>query len=143
MLEQQGAYAALDYLNSRTPHRYTGLFRFDGDTLHNQVLFDRNHPGIPPGQDVPMARTYCSLVERHQAFVEIMDAETDPRAQAIATPVLSYCGVLVRDDQGQPYGSLCHYDLQRCQARTTDAPLLAVAAALLYRYLHRTGVTGA
>jgi hypothetical protein len=142
ILHQQGTHAALEYLNSRTPHRYTGLFRFDGDTLRNQVLFDRNQADVPQGEDVPLALTYCSLVERSQAFLEITDAAADPRAQPIATPVLSYCGVIVRDAQGKPYGSLCHYDMQRCQERTTDAPLLAAAAALLYQHFHGTSAHG-
>ena len=32
---QQGPHQGLEYLNSRTPHRYTGVFRFDGDMLRN------------------------------------------------------------------------------------------------------------
>lgn len=136
LLQQHGVHEALKYLNSRTPHRYTGLFRFDGDTLRNEVLFDRYDISVRQGEDVPMAVTYCALVERTGAAVEILNAETDPRAQAVETPVLSYCGVLIRNAQGQPYGSLCHYDMQRCQQRATDLPLLEIAAELLYQYLH-------
>jgi hypothetical protein len=42
LLHQQGVHAALEHLNHRTPHRYTGLFRFDGEMLRNEALFDRN-----------------------------------------------------------------------------------------------------
>ncbi len=140
LLHQQGVHAALDYLNSRTPHRYTGLFRFDGDTLRNEVLFDRNQPSVRQGADVPMAVTYCSLVGRQQAPLEILDATTNPLASGVDTPVISYCGVLIRDAYGRAYGTLCHYDLQRCQERTTDLPLLEAAAQLLYQQLHPTEV---
>jgi len=133
---QQGVYAALEYLNHRTPHRYTGLFRFDENTLHSEVLFDRNQPSVRQGLDVPMAQTYCSLVGRQQAPVNILDAATDPQAQDVDTAVVSYCGVLIRDAQGRPYGTLCHYDMQRCQERTTDLPLLQAAAQLFYQHLH-------
>ncbi|MGI4734458.1 MAG: hypothetical protein ACRYG7_04695 [Janthinobacterium lividum] len=136
LLQQQGVHAALEYLNRRTPHRYTGLFRFDGEMLRNKVLFDRNQPLVSHGKDVPMAVTYCALVGRQEAPLNILDAATDPLAQGVATPVISYCGVLIRNDQGQAYGTLCHYDLQRCQERTTDLPLLEAAAQLLYHYLH-------
>ncbi|MGI4736959.1 MAG: hypothetical protein ACRYG7_17455 [Janthinobacterium lividum] len=44
LLARQGVAAALGHLNRHTPHRYTGLFCFDGDVLHTQVQFDCNHP---------------------------------------------------------------------------------------------------
>lgn len=131
LLRTEGVHAALQYLNSRTPHRYTGVFRFDGETLRNDALFDRYEPSVQQGEDVPMAVTYCSLVGRQQAPLEILDAATDSRAQEIQTPVVSYCGVPIRDAQGNPIGTLCHYDMQRCQERTTDLPLLEAAAELL------------
>ncbi|MGI4741605.1 MAG: hypothetical protein ACRYG7_41080 [Janthinobacterium lividum] len=136
LLQQQGIPAALEYLNHRTPHRYTGLFRFDGDILRNEVLFDRNQPNVRQGLDVPMAVTYCALVGQREGPLNILDAALDPQAQGVDTPVISYCGVLIRDAQGQAYGTLCHYDMQRCQERTTDLPLLEAAAQLLYRQLN-------
>ena len=139
LLHQQGVHAALGYLNHRTPHRYTGMWRFDGDTLRSEVLFDRNMADVRQGADAPMAATYCSLVGRTEAPVQLLDAAVDPQALGIDTPVISYCGALVRDGQGKAFGTLCHYDLQRCQERTTDQPLLNAAAQLLYTHLHPTG----
>ena len=141
LLHQQGPHGALEYLNRRTPHRYTGLFRFDDDILRNELLFDRNQATVRQGLDVPMAATYCSLVGRQEAHVNILDAAADPLAQEIETPVVSYCGVLIRDDHGRAYGTLCHYDMQRCQERTTDLPLLSAAARLLYQHLHADPAT--
>jgi hypothetical protein len=132
---QQGVHEALAYLNNRTPHRYTGLFRFDREVLHNEALFDRNQPHVRQGSDAPLATTYCALVGLQQAPLHIPDATLHPRIQELVqNPVVSYCGVLVSDAQGHPYGTLCHYDLQRCQERTTDVPLLE-AAALFYQQL--------
>jgi len=136
LLQQQGVHAALEYLNHRTPHRYTGLFRFEGDILRNEVLLDRNQPSVRQGEDVPMVVTYCALVGRQESPLNILDAAIDPQAQGVDTPVISYCGVLIRDEQGRAYGTLCHYDMQRCQERTTDLPLLEAAAQLLYHHLH-------
>jgi hypothetical protein len=138
LLQAQGVHAALEYLNGRTPHRYTGVFRFDGNTLRNEALFDRFQPNVQEGDDVPMAVTYCSLVGRQEAPLEILDAARDPQAREIQTPVISYCGVLIRDEQGQPFGTLCHYDMQRCQERTADVPLLEAAAGLLRQHLRST-----
>ena len=114
LLNQQGVHAALGYLNHRTPHRYTGVWRFDGDMLRSEVLFDRKIGDVRQGDDAPMAATYCSLVGRTEAPVQILDAAIDPQALGIDTPVISYCGALVRDGDGKAYGTLCHYDLQRC-----------------------------
>lgn len=137
LVQQHGIHAALAYLNQRTPHRYTGLFRFDGEMLRNEVLVDGHQPLVHQGDDIPMAATFCSLVGRQQAPLEILDVATDAQfGGLIETPVVSYCGVLIRDAQGQPYGTLCHYDMQRCQERTTDQPLLEAAGALLYQQLH-------
>ncbi|RFP63413.1 hypothetical protein D0N36_19525 [Hymenobacter lapidiphilus] len=139
LLQQQGVHAALAYLNYRTPHRYTGVWRFDGDMLRSEALFDRKMAAVRQGADAPMAATYCSLVGRTEAPVQILDATVDPQALGIDTPVISYCGALIRDGEGRPFGTLCHYDLQRCQERTTDQPLLAAAAQLLYEHMHAGG----
>jgi hypothetical protein len=137
MLERHGVHGALKYLNGRTPHRYTGVFRFDGDKLRNEALYDRYEPNLEQGEDAPMEATYCSLVGKQQAPLEINDATTDARVKGlIDTPVISYCGVLIRDAEGKAFGTLCHYDMQRCQERTTDLPLLEEAAGLLYKQLH-------
>ena len=139
LLQQQGVHAALGYLNHRTPHRYTGVYRFDGDMLRSEVLFDRKMPDVRTGADAPMAETYCSLVGRTEAPVQILDAAVDPQALGIETPVIFYCGALIRDGQGKAFGTLCHYDLQRCQERVTDQPLLEAAAQLLYQRLYPGG----
>lgn len=137
VLQQEGAHAALGYLNSRTPHRYTGVFRFEGQFSRNVVLFDRYDLLVQHGQDVPLIEAFCSLVGREQVPVQVIDASLDPRAWEINTLVVSYCGVLMRDPQGGIYGTLCHYDLELCQALAMNLPLLEAAATLLYAHLHR------
>ncbi|MBF9239761.1 hypothetical protein I2I05_20375 [Hymenobacter sp. BT683] len=139
VLHAQGVHAALGYLNHCTPHRYTGVYRFDGDMLRSEVLFDRKLADVRTGADAPLADTYCSLVGRNEAPVQILDAATDPQATGIDTSVISYCGALIRDGQGKAFGTLFHYDLQRCQERVTDQPLLEAAAQLLYRQLYPDG----
>lgn len=141
LVQRQGVHAGLKYLNSRTPHQYTGIFRFDGTVLRNEVLFDRYHPEMQKGGDAPMEATYCALVGRQQAPLEITDAATDSRVKGkVDTPVVSYCGVLIRDAAGKPFGTLCHYDMQRCEERTSDLPLLEAAASMLYRELRPAGL---
>ena len=132
-LESSGVHGALGYLNKRTPHRYTGIYRYDGETLRSLAIYDRYDPNVQKGEDAPMAATYCSLLQEQQAL-EITDATEDARVKDIViTPVTSYCGVLIRDSDGKPFGSLCHFDMKRCQERLTDFPLLESAAEILYQ----------
>lgn len=85
---REGVHAALRYLNSRTPHRFTGVYRYDGEMLRNMALFDRFEPDQQRGGDIPMAD-----------------------------------------------GTLCHYDIQRCEPRTSDIPLLKAAAPFILEAL--------
>ncbi|MBX0290247.1 GAF domain-containing protein [Hymenobacter sp. HSC-4F20] len=133
VLRQQGVHAALGYLNRYTPHRYTGIYRFCGGFSRNVVLFDRYKPQVRQGEDVPLAEAFCSLVGRQQAPLQLVDATLDPRARQVNTLVVSYCGVPIRDEQGQLYGTLCHYDLELCQEMIQHVPLLETVAPLLYR----------
>lgn len=135
-LELGGITNALEYLNKRTPHRYTGIFKYDNDILENIAIYDKYDPTLKKGEDVPLAATYCSLLIS-QDNLEIIDAEDDHRVKGkIITPVISYCGVAIVDADGKPFGSLCHYDMNRCQQRVTDIPLLQAASQMLYEYLY-------
>ena len=87
-----------------------------------------------------MSATYCAVIGQQQAPLVIHEAATDTRAQvqAVSTPVVSYCGVLIQDALGRPFGTLCHYDVDRCQPRLSDLPLLEAAGALFYQQLYPT-----
>ena len=131
-----GLHAALRYLNSRTPHRFTGVYRYDGEMLRNMALFDRSEPEKQRGSDIPMADAYCANVGRSGEPLEFADAAGDGRVAYLpGSPVVCYSGVLISSPGGVPYGTLCHYDMRRCQTRTSDIPLLKAAAPLLYEAL--------
>lgn len=131
ILDQAGVHAVLGYLNRRTPHRFTGIYRFDGDMLRNLYLFDSFNSRETSGEDAPMANTYCSLVKVEKKL-EIRDAAKDQRVMGkIDTPVMSYCGVLIRDESARPFGTLCHFDMKRCQEPSTEFGLMEEAAKLL------------
>ncbi|WP_324680416.1 hypothetical protein [Hymenobacter sp. GOD-10R] len=135
VLQQHGVHAALGYLNRGTTHRYTGVFRFDGQHSRNLMLFDRYDARVRQGKDVPLVEAFCSLVGSQRESLQILDALTDSRAQQVNTLVVSYCGVVIYDADGQLYGTLCHYDLDLCQQIPLNLQLLEVAAPLLYAAL--------
>lgn len=135
ILTAQGVPEALRYLNSRTPHRFTGLYRFDGDTLRNVHLVDVYDRGTVKGDDPPMAETYCSIVGRTEKPFAVDDTRADARlaGHPARESVISYCGVLVRDAAGRPFGTLCHFDLQPCDVPTNEIPLMERASPLLFQ----------
>lgn len=133
---RDGVHTALRYLNSRTPHRFTGVYRYDGEMLRNMALFDRFEPENQHGIDIPMADAYCANVGRNREPLEFADAKADGRFLYLpGSPVVCYSGVMISGPEGVPYGTLCHYDIRRCETRTSDIPLLKAAAPLIYEAL--------
>lgn len=132
-LREGGLQAGLAWLNGRTPYRFTGMYRYDGDTLRNVALFDRWTPDARQGADAPMAETFCAILRDSGEWLEVDDGPNDARFPWMRdNAVVCYCGALLRDEQGQPWGTVCHFDLQRCQPVRGEVDLLLAAAPLLY-----------
>ena len=132
-LHRTGLHGALRFLNGRTPHRFTGVYRYDGPMLRNVGLFDQFNPEQARGDDAPIGNTFCSLVPQFDGALAFADAGNDPRVAHIETPVVSYSGVQLRDVDGVALGTLCHFDFKPCQPRTGDLQLLEMLAPLLQR----------
>ena len=132
-LRSRGVGSVLEYLNTHTQHRFTGLYRLDGAVLRNVALFDREQQRSQRGADSPLCDTYCSIVAETQASVVITDATIDPRAanNAGRTAVLSYCGALVRATDGTPIGTLCSFDPAPQPVMDDEIALLEATARLL------------
>jgi hypothetical protein len=133
-LQAGGVHAALRVLNARVPHRFTGVYRFDGGTLRNVALFDRWAPHLAQGADAPMSETFCALVEKTDGPLEVTDGRKDDRFPWMqSNAVASYCGAPIRNIEGRAIGTLCHFDLEPCQATASEGPLLVQAASLFRR----------
>jgi PAS domain S-box-containing protein len=132
ILGSRGVHEALRFLNSRTPHRFTALYRFDPPMLRNIAMFDTYAPEVKTGDDSPLAETYCSIVGQFGTSFTTDDARQDDRLRAhpARDTVVSYCGVLLRDGEGRPFGTLCHFDLVPCEVPMREMPLMEAAAAL-------------
>ena len=132
-LRSGGVGDVLRYVNARTQHRFTGLYRFDGAVLRNVAFFDRELEQSQRGADSPLCDTYCSIVSETQASVVIIDANNDPRAanNAGRKSLLSYCGALVRSTDGTPIGTLCSFDPAPQPVMDNEIALLEVTARLL------------
>lgn len=139
-LRDGGLRSALLFLNKRTPHRYTGVFRFDADMLRNVALVDKWDPAVIRGEDVPLAAAYCAHLHRTGEPLEVHDGNSDARVPWMAgNPIVSYCGAVVEDEFGRPWGALCHFDSAPCDAKTSDLPFILAAAKMLYEPAQAAG----
>lgn len=138
ILEEQGVIAALRILNARAPHRYTGVYKYTPEILRSIYLVDAFNPGVVKGEDVPNEDAYCLLLsnERKLAFGQAEDAGCPIK---LASPVVSYCGVLLVRADGEPFGSLCHYDVARCQEPASQMTFLELMAPYLVSKLEAEG----
>lgn len=135
-LNDSGLHAALALLNSGTPHRFTGAYRYDGEMLRNEGLYDRFSPEVERGEDIPMPLAYCALVRERDDSLQFADAREDPRfTWKSGTDTISYCGALLRDEDGHPYGTLCHFDVRRCEPNVTQLEQLEQVAPVIVRWL--------
>lgn len=136
VLAEQGVLAALRVLNSRAPHRYTGVFKYTPEILQNIYLVDAFDVNLTRGSDVALEDAYCTWLpnDRRVAFGRVEDAPVK-----IVGPVVSYCGVLLVRANGEPFGSLCHFDTARCQQPMTEMPYLEALAPEVVAQLEAEG----
>lgn len=140
LLEGESIHAALAFLNARTRHRFTGVYRFDPPMLRSVCLFDRENPTLRLGGDTPMRETYCALVGERAAPFWTADATLDVRlgAHPARDSVIAYFGVPLLGDDGACVGTLCHFDLRPRLAPIGELQLLERAAPLVMRALKPT-----
>lgn len=127
VLTDEGVVPALRILNGRAPHRFTGIYEFSPRILLNVHLVDAFEPETVRGSDVALEDAYCVMLadSRTISFGEPSDS---PLPLLGSSPVVSYCGVLLVRADGEPFGSLCHFDMKRCQRPASELGLLELAA---------------
>jgi PAS domain S-box-containing protein len=140
ILATQGLHEAVRFLNSRTSHRFSAMYRFDPPTLRNILLVDSYSADVTKGDDAPMAETYCSIVGETERSFTTEDTTKDDRLRThpARENIVSYCGVLLRDIEGKPFGALCHFDKVPCDVPISEMPLMEAAAPLLMKALRAT-----
>lgn len=127
VLSETGVVAALRVLNGRAPHRFTGIYQFSPGMLLNVHLIDAFVPETKRGGDVAIEDAYCVLLTDH-GQISFGEPTSSPCAIRGTSPVVSYCGVLLVRANGEPFGSLCHFDTKRCQRPASELPLLELIA---------------
>ncbi|HUH11614.1 MAG TPA: GAF domain-containing protein [Longimicrobiales bacterium] len=133
LLEVEGVHAALAFLNARTGHRFTGIYRFDPPILRNVHIYDRTNPTLEVTDDAPLRETYCSVVGSTGAPFATADSQADERLREhpARASTLSYCGVPLHTSDGTHFGTLCHFDLAPRTIRESEIAVMERAGARL------------
>ena len=135
-LKNEGLIGALRLLNQKTDHQFTGIYRYNGHKLENIALYDRMDASVSQAGHVPLSVTYCSLLKELEVL-EILDRQSDLRPEInINTPVNAYCGILLKDKRGQPFGSLCHWDMVKTDGSQDNINHLNQVSEIILEYLN-------
>lgn len=131
--DRDGVRALLTYLNSRTHHRFTALYRFDDPHLRNAYFFDRERPDVESCPDIPIMASYCVFVRSsgHTFVTPNSIADERVRDHPKRLEVRSYCGVPLVDERGKMFGTICHFDFQPVETDDATVALMEAVAPLL------------
>ncbi|CAA2109678.1 GAF domain-containing protein [Variovorax paradoxus] len=139
VLKSKGSAAALAYLNDGVPHRFSGVYRIEGDNLRNVLLFDKLHQVRPAFLEVvPMDASFCQFVVRDGLF-RTNNSSTDTRLAGHPSQgiVVSYHAVPVIDSDRALLGTLSHFDLIERSIDDAEFELLYQAGRLMADFLPR------
>jgi len=136
-LSTEGPAAALAYLNRGVAHRYSAIYRFDGELLRNVFLHDKLEQVRPDFLlAVPFRHSFCQFVRRDQAF-RTEDSRRDPRLDGhpYQGVVISYHSVPLVADNGILWGTMSHFDMHSHPLPDDEFQLMGEAARVLGRQL--------
>ena len=136
-LSHDGPAEALAYLNRGVAHRYSAIYRFDGDLLRNVLLCDKLEQVRPDFLlAVPFKHSFCQFVLRDQAF-RTEDSRQDPRLEGhpYQGVVISYHSVPLVAGNGNLWGTLSHFDMHGHPLPDEEFRLMGQAARVFGRHL--------
>lgn len=140
ILRADGVRPALTYLNRLSAHRFTAVFRFEGGTLRNLHMVDRNDPTVERCADQPVLESYCIYVRRTAETFVTEDSASDERVAGHPKQktVQSYCGIPLFEENGTLFGTICHFDFEPRPFGDDEVLLLEDAAPLLVNAIRDT-----
>jgi GAF domain-containing protein len=110
-LEADGLMGAIRWLNDRVPYRFTAIFAFDGDTLRNICLIDKEDQNITHCSDQPITESYCMYVHRSGEKFCVEASLVDRRVAVHPKRPLVQCyyGIPLFDSERRVLGTVCHF----------------------------------
>jgi GAF domain-containing protein len=136
-LRQGGVAAALQYLNAPVPHRYTGIYQLKSGLLISAGLHDKAGEVLPGDlMEVPLVDSFCQFVLRDGSF-RTEDSGVDGRLDGhkYKGVVLSYSGVPILGNDGELWGTLCHFDTLNRRISDDEYEFLRKSARYLPEFL--------
>ena len=112
-LDTGGIMAALKYLNSRTCHRYTAIYKFQGATQRAVFLHDKLGQCGSRFNAILASESLSRFIKVSEPF-GVTNSATDEflNEHGHRSLVTSFYGVSMSPDGSMPTGSLCHFDLK-------------------------------
>ena len=125
------------WMNDRVPYRFTAIFAFDGDTLRNICLVDKQNAQVTHCPNQAITDSYCLYIHRSGEQFSVEEAKLDRRVDgpSEAARLSMLLGIPLLGPDGNLLGTVCHFD--SAQVRVTDdvvsalddlAPQIAAAA---------------
>lgn len=131
-LRTGGVAGGLEALNLGVAHRYSGIFKLQGDLLENTHMFDKRGEPRPDGlARVQLGDSFCQIVLR-DGFMATENSGLDPRLDTnpYQSVVVAYHGVPILDASGELSGTLCHFDMVEQSISDVEFACLQHAATL-------------
>lgn len=144
LLQEKGVYEALRFVNSKSSHRFTALYVFDGSTLKNICVVDKEDASMRQMDSIEVVNSYCLYVfNSGQRFI-VPDSLSDDRVKGHPKQAViqSYCGMPLMNDSAM-VGTLCHFDFTPISYTDDEVTLLESISPILVKWLeeHRTDTT--
>jgi GAF domain-containing protein len=134
-----GVRSGLIFLNKLTSHRFTALYRFDGELLRNLFFFDRENPGQVSSPEIPILASYCVFVRDSGETFNVSNSEEDERVAGHPKrlQIRAYIGVPLLDEDGKMFGTICHFDVQPRPIEEENVQLMEQMAGILKKSTNR------
>jgi GAF domain-containing protein len=136
-LRHSGLNAALLLLNSRVPHRFTAVYKLDGDVMRNVAIVDKQNEVVPASfAEIPLTHSFCQFVLRDGVFIT-GDTSQDERLEGHAYKGIlnSYVGLPLSKADGDLFGTFCHFDFPAQTVSDEEFDFLTRAVRALPPYV--------
>jgi hypothetical protein len=112
-LDAGGVMAALKYLNSRTDHRFTAIYKFQGSMQRAVFLCDKQGHPDTRFNAIATSESLGRFITVSEPF-GVANSATDEflSEHGHSSVVTSFYGLSLPLTGTRPTGSLCHFDLK-------------------------------
>ncbi|VTU27367.1 hypothetical protein H6CHR_02782 [Variovorax sp. PBL-H6] len=135
VLANHGIHPALALLNDRTPYRYTAIYKLNGEIMEAVHVFDRNAEYRSWLKAVPLDKRFCQFAIREGEFTTQHASKDQHQVSPYDGLVESYHGRLLRREDGSPYGTFIHFDVEPRSIAEGEATFLQDVIPLFLEYL--------